>query len=105
MVHEGVALAQATVGGMSDEAPIWRSGFNSFGLAKHGSRLALRPGFWVAMDESEQMDFTGISLNDIGGRVGLLKNGQPLDLNYLVLDLEIEGSGEPRGEVVPKGRA
>ena len=102
MVEEGVAFAQATLGGMSDEAPIWRSGFTSFAVAHGGSRLALRPGFWVAMDDSQEIDYGAIVLEDRGGRVGLTVNGKPLDANYLVLALEVNGSVGDRG-AMPKG--
>lgn len=102
MVEEGVAFTQATLGGMSDETPVWRSGFTSFAVAYGGSRLALRPGFWVAMDDSKEIDYGAIILEDLGGRVGLTVNGKPLNANYLVLALEINGSVGQRG-VLPKG--
>ena len=108
MVHEGVAMAQATIGGMSDEAPIWRGGFSTFALATGGSRLGLRPGLWLAVDDSEEVDYASLRLGDVGGRVGVLRDGAPVDLNYLVLGLEMEGSAEPApapAEVVPKGKS
>ena len=102
MVQEGVAFTQATLGAMSDEAPIWRSGFTSYAIAYGGSRLSLPPGFWVAIDDSRDIDYSSIVLEDIGGRVGLSQNGQPVDLNYLVLAVEVNGSIGERG-VLPKG--
>jgi len=89
MLREGVAFSQAFFGGMSDEAPIWRSAFNSYGIAQGGSRLGLSPGLWVAMDERRQLDLRGVRLQDVGGRVGLVENGRPLDMNYLVLAFEV----------------
>jgi hypothetical protein len=108
MVHEGVALAQATIGGMSDEAPIWRGGFNSFALAGGGGLMALRPGLWVAVDDSEQIDYAGLRLEDIGGRIGLRLKDEPLDVNYLVLNLEMGTAAASRAappEVIPKGKS
>jgi len=102
MVQEGVAFTQATLGAMSDEAPIWRSGFTSYAIAYGGSRLSMRPGFWVAIDDSSGIDYNSIVLEDVGGRVGLMQNGVPLDVNYLVLAVEINGSIGERG-VLPKG--
>jgi len=94
MVREGVAFAQATVGGMSDDAPVWRGGFTSYALAKGGSRLALSPGFWVAVDDSPDIDYRSLRLEDIGGRIGVLRDGEALDLNHLVLAMEIaQGKG------------
>lgn len=89
MAHEGVALAQATIGGMSDEAPIWKSGFNSFALAQGGGRMAIRPGLWIAMDDSPDIDYRSIRAEDMGGRVGLTIDGKPINSNYLVLSVEI----------------
>ena len=90
MLHEGVALAQATVGGMADEAPIWRSGFTSFALAPGSGRMALRPGLWVAIDDSPDIDYRSIRLEDMGGRIGLTQEGKPINQNYLVLSVELE---------------
>ncbi len=67
-----------------------------------GSRLSLRPGFWVAIDDSQDIDYGAIQLHDDGGRVGLRLNGKRLDANYLVLALEINGSMGERG-AMPKG--
>lgn len=89
MVQEGVAFSQAVFGGMTEEAPIWRSGFTSFGLARGGSRLGLSPGLWVALDETRQLDLRGCYLDDLGGRVGLMREGAELDVNYLVLSVEV----------------
>ena len=102
MVQESVAFTQATLGAMSDEAPVWKSGFTSYAIAPGGSRLSLRPGFWVAIDDSRDIDYSSIVLEDDGGRVGLTRNGQRLDMNYLVLALEINGSVGERS-VVPEG--
>ena len=71
--------------------------------AHRGSRLALRPGLWVAIDDSQQIDFNNVLLDDVGGKVGLLQNAEPLDVNYLVLAMEMDSDSlDPRG-VVPKG--
>ena len=102
MVQESVAFTQATLGAMSDEAPIWKSGFTSYAVALGGSRLSLRPGFWVAMDDSRDIDYSSIVLEDQGGRIALVQNGRELDVNYLVLALEINGSVGERS-VLPKG--
>ena len=42
MVHEGVAFAQGTIAGTSEEAPLWRSGFMSLSLAKGAGRMAVK---------------------------------------------------------------
>jgi hypothetical protein len=102
MVQEGVAFTQATLGAMSDESPIWRSGFTSYAIAYGGGRLSLRPGLWVAMDDSRDIDYEDIVLVDLGGRVGIKRGDAPLDVNYLVLGVEINGSVGERG-VLPKG--
>lgn len=93
LAQEGVAFAQATVGGMADEAPVWRGGFTSYGIAVGGSRIALKPGLWVAIDEAEGVDYTKIRLDDLGGKIGLAGPDGPLDLNYLVLSVEIRPQG------------
>jgi len=103
LAQEGVAFAQATVGGMADEAPIWRSGFSSYAIATGAGRLALRPGFWIAIDESGDVDYTKLRLDDIGGRVGVVGPEGPVDLNYLVLAVEAKASAGMRGEIRPKG--
>jgi hypothetical protein len=95
MLHEGVAFSQAVFGGAVEEAPLWRSGFTSFAVALGGGRLGLIPGLWVALDEGRQVDLTGVSLEDLGGRVALTRNGQELDINYLVLWFEIDEGGLP----------
>jgi hypothetical protein len=89
LVPEGLAFSQAVFGGVSEELPLWRSGFTSFGIAEGGSRIALRPGLWVALDETRNLDMRGCYLDDIGGRVALLRDGREVDANYLVLALEI----------------
>lgn len=90
MVQEGVAFSQAVFGGTSDEQPLWRSGFTSYAITQGGGRFGLLPGLWLAMDESRQVDLRGSYLEDLGGRVALLKDGEELDVNYLILALEIE---------------
>jgi len=107
LAKEGVALTQAMFGGTAEEKPIWCSGFNSYSLTKGGGRLKLAPGIWVAIDESRQVDMRGVRVSDIGGRVALAVNGEPIDANYLILDIQIEGGGmgmeQELREVVPKG--
>jgi hypothetical protein len=92
MAAEGVALSQAVLSGATSEKPIWRSGFASYGLADGGSRLTLAPGLWVVLDDGREMDLRGATLEDAGGHLRLLRDGAPLDLNYLVLDLRIEAA-------------
>jgi hypothetical protein len=89
MVQEGVAFSQAVFGGTSDETPLWRSGFTSYAIAEGGSRLGLVPGLWVALDEARRVDLRSAYLDDVGGRVALLQDGEELDVNYLVLALEM----------------
>ena len=103
LAQEGVAFAQATVGGMADEAPIWRGGFNSYAIAAGAGRLALRPGYWIAIDETEGLDYTKLRLDDVGGRVGVIGPEGPLDVNYLVLAVEVRAAAGMRGEIRPKG--
>ncbi len=103
LAQEGVAFAQATVGGMADEAPIWRGGFNSYAIAAGAGRLVLRPGFWLAVDETADLDYTKLRLDDVGGRVGLIGPEGPVNLNYLVLAVEARASAGMRGEIRPKG--
>lgn len=95
MLKEGVALSQAVFAGSIDEKPIWRSGFASFGVGPGGSRMGLRPGLWVVMDESRYLDLRGAQIDDIGGRATVTRNGKPLDFNYLVLDFQVEESTLP----------
>lgn len=106
MVREGVAFAQGTVAGMSEEAPVWKSGFSSLALTPDAGRLVLKPGLWLAIDDSKEIDFSAMKLADIGGSVGVLADGKPVDLNYLVMDFLIENIGEEpqgRGEIIRKG--
>ncbi len=105
MVHEGVAFAQGTIASTSEEAPLWRSGFMSLALAKGAGRIAVKPGLWVAIDDSQDVDYSRMKLDDIGGRIGVKLDGEFVDLNYLVLDLEIESAERAgnRGEVRKKG--
>jgi hypothetical protein len=94
LAPEGVAFAQALLGSTAPEEPIWRSGFNAYGLGGDGGRMRLRPGFWVVMDEQRQTDLRGIKLGEYNGRAALLRDEAPLkDLNYLVLDVSLNASG------------
>jgi hypothetical protein len=94
LVPEGVAFTQALLGSTNPESPIWRSGFNSYGLALNGGRMRLRPGLWVVMDEQRQPDLRGIKLDDYGGKAALLLDGAPIEsLNYLVLDVSLATLG------------
>ena len=103
MLREGVALSQALFAGEATEAPIWRSGFTSYSVSPGGSRLSMGPGLWVVLDTGREVDLTGVKLHDAGGQIVLVRDGQPLDVNYLVLAVEIRGSENlPRG-MVPKG--
>lgn len=109
LAEEGVAFAQATVGGTADDTPIWRGGFTSFGVAVGGSRIALRPGYWVAIDDVEGVDYNKLRLDDLGGRVGIVGPDGAVTLNYLVLAVEVTsksamgGMNMMRGEIKPKG--
>jgi len=111
LLQEGVALSQAMFGGMSEERPLWRSGFTSFSVAETGSRMRIRPGYWVALDESIA-DLRDVALTDRGDRVVVVRrsDGKDIDANFLVLWVEIEsgqlGGGEPdaKGAPTPKGR-
>ena len=105
MVREGVAFAQGTVAGMSEEAPIWQSGFSSLALTPDAGRLVLKPGLWLAIDDSMEIDFSVMKLADIGGSIGVLQDGKPVDLNYLVMDFMIENledESQGRGEIIRK---
>jgi hypothetical protein len=90
MLQEGIAFSQALFGSTAEEAPLWRSGFTSLGIAEGGSRLAIEPGLWVVMDEARQVDLRNASLEDVGGQIALTVGGRELDVNYLVLAMEIE---------------
>lgn len=90
MLNEGTAFSQSLFGVTAEEAPLWRSGFTSFGIAEGRSRIALREGIWVVIDETREPDLTGVSLIDAGGRVKLLRDGDELGANYLVLGIECE---------------
>jgi hypothetical protein len=106
LAEEGVAFAQATVGGTADDTPIWRGGFTSFGIASGGSRIAMRPGYWVAIDDVDGVDYTKLRLDDLGGRVGIVGPSGAIDLNYLVLAVEVSSRGGMnmmRGEIKQKG--
>lgn len=95
MLQEGAALAQAMVGGTAEETPIWRGGFNSYAIAAGGSQLSLRPGYWMAIDAGRAGDLRDVSLNDLGGFVGPSRDGEPLDVNYLVFAFEINTGPAP----------
>lgn len=109
LAREGVALTQAMFGGTAEEKPIWCSGFNSFSLTTGGGRLKLVPGIWVAIDESRQVDMRGVRVADVGGRVALTRDGELIDANYLILDIQMDDGGQAikTGEayrgVIPKG--
>lgn len=92
MAREAVALAQATLGSASEEKPIWRSGFTTFGLSEEGSRLTLNPGLWVALDGIEGMSASDLALTEGEGSIVLTHNGIPAEFSYLVLDVEIESA-------------
>jgi len=90
LVSEGVAFCQALLGSAASEAPIWRSGFNSYGLSPEGSRMRLRPGLWVIMDETRQNDMRRVQLADVNGKPLLIREDKPIeDTNYLVLDISM----------------
>jgi hypothetical protein len=88
LLREGVAFSQALFGGVTDESPIWRGGFTTFSLAPGGGRLALTPGLWVIMDEAREVDLREVVLRDLGGSIGMLREGKPVDANYLVLSID-----------------
>jgi hypothetical protein len=85
LLQEGVAFTQAVVGGTAQETPIWRGGFTSYGLSSQGSPLALTPGLWLAIDADRELDLRGVVLDDTGGTIAPLRDGEILDCNYLVL--------------------
>lgn len=114
LLPEGVAFSQALFGGTARQTPLWRSGFTTYSVAAGGSRLRLRPGYWVAIDEAREVNLVGVRLEDVGGEVRLVRNGEALDANYLVLALEAAELELPRfnypglqdpgsRDVVPKG--
>jgi hypothetical protein len=90
MVQEGIAFSQALFGSTAEEAPLWRSGFTSLGIAEGGSRLALESGLWVVLDEARQIELRNARLEDVGGQIALTNDSRELDVNYLVLAVEIE---------------
>jgi hypothetical protein len=96
LLQEGAALTQAVIGGTADELPIWRGGFSSYGLATGGSQLSLAPGLWMAIDASREVDLRGVVLDDIGGTIAPLRDGELIDANYLVVGLDIDGGARPR---------
>ncbi len=101
---EGVALGQAVLSGDAKEKPLWCSGYNSYSLTTRGGRMKLVPGIWVAIDESREVDMRGVTVADSGGRIVLARNGEPLDVNYLILDFHIEDDASGYRDVVPKGQ-
>lgn len=114
LLPEGVAFSQALFGGTARQTPLWRSGFTTYAVAEGGSRLRVRPGFWVVIDESREVNLVGVRLEDVGGEIRLTRDGEPLDANYLVLSLEVAELELPRfnypglqdpgsRDVVPKG--
>jgi len=92
MLREGVALSQALFGATAQEKPLWRSGFNPYGLAPGGSRLKLVPGIWAVIDESSNLDLRDARPEDAGGMVALTRGGEVIDANYLVLEVKINES-------------
>jgi len=100
LAPEGVAFTQALLGSTAPEGPIWRSGFNSYGLAGDGGRMRLRPGFWVVIDEQRQPDLRDMQLADYNGKPALMLDNAPMkDLNYLVLDVSLTAPGaEPQAK-------
>lgn len=103
---EGVALAQAVFGGSSETKPVWRSGFNSYSLDARGSRLRMRPGYWLAIDENARFDTQGLRVEEAGDRVVLTREGEAVEDNYLVLWVEIEGGKlSDRSAAIRKGVA
>lgn len=114
LLPEGVAFSQALFGGAAKQTPLWRSGFTTYAMSEGGSRLRVRPGLWVAVDESRELSLVDVRLEDAGGDIRLTKNGEPLDVNYLVLSLEMDKAELPRygfpgyqdpssRDIVPKG--
>jgi len=95
MLNEGTAFSQSLFGVTAEEAPLWRSGFTSFGIAEGRGRIVIRDGIWVVIDELREPDLTGVSVVDAGGRVKLLRDGQEIDANYLVLGVECEEGALP----------
>ena len=89
LTTEGLALTQAVVANFAEEKPIWRSGFTSYSLAAGGSRLRLNSGFWVVLDGSRQIDLRQVKLEAEGDLPILLAEGEPCDINYIVMYLEI----------------
>ncbi|OGC90158.1 MAG: hypothetical protein A2W25_17450 [candidate division Zixibacteria bacterium RBG_16_53_22] len=96
MFAEGVALSQTLVGGSSEESPIWRSGFVSYALAKGGSRFSIAPGIWVVLDETREEDLREVQVAEKYGQALLVRDGQVLDVNHLVLDIQVSGAKLPR---------
>ncbi len=95
MFQEGAALAQAIVGSMAQEPPLWRGGFSSYGIARGGSKVNLQPGFWAAIDVGREVDLREVMLEEVGPQVGLTRGGEPLDANYVVFGFEIDEGPAP----------
>jgi hypothetical protein len=95
MLQEGAALAQALIGGTAEETPLWRGGFSSYGIAAGASRLGLVPGYWMVIDGEREPDLRGVMLEDLGGTVAPTRDGERLDVNYLVLAFEVGEASVP----------
>jgi hypothetical protein len=95
LMQEGAALAQAVVGSMANEIPIWRGGFSTYGIAQGGSQLGLQPGYWLALDASREVDLRGVRLDERDGIVSPTRDGIPLDVNFLVLSMTIAEGESP----------
>ena len=100
MLPESVAFSQALFGSVTEDEPVWRSGFNTYALSPGAGRLAVAPGFWVVIDEGTDVDLRGVVLDDMGGRAALARDGAVIEANHLVLSLEISETSLP-GYVFP----
>ncbi|MEO1574029.1 MAG: hypothetical protein AAFU65_03625 [Pseudomonadota bacterium] len=90
LLREAVAFSQAMFGGLSKEAPIWRSGFTSFAIAPGAGRLTLTPGLWIAIDDTDGLNLDGVQVSELGSGLALTKDGTPIDANHLILDLTLD---------------
>jgi hypothetical protein len=90
MFDEAAALVQAVLGSVSEAAPIWRGAFTPYGIAEGGSQLSLEPGRWLVIDAERELDLRNVVLEEVGGQLAPVRDGAPLDVNYLVLALEID---------------
>jgi hypothetical protein len=95
MFDEAAALVQAVIGGIGEATPIWRGVLTPYGIAEGGSQLSLEPGHWLVIDAERELDMRNVVLQDIGGQLAPVRDGAPLDVNYLVLALEIDQGPGP----------